>query len=1113
MSSSRSLPASAGLDERRAVQIVATLHGGNGRRGSGYRVGPGHVLTAAHVVDDARTVRVRFVDDRGGIRDFDAGTVFLHGRLDIAVLALGPGAPPHRAGPVRYGRLGRSAPCEAVGFPRFKLRHEAGPDGVAFEYRDSRHAHGRAMALSGRREGTLELIVDPPGAGTGTGSGPAPRPGSPPALSPWEGMSGSAVWSGGCLIGLVSEHRPDDGAGTLTASRVDRWYGVLTDRERTALHELIGLPAGPAGLSPADAHAQQVHDYLSAALASTREHPYVGGTIGSGAPPLADIYLGQRARVRALGTGPGLGGGPVPPGELTAEEVVHRVGGREAGVTVLTAGPGGGKSTFLRMALATAARGRLTDGDADAHALPVLLRATDLLSEEPLPQVLSRAVTRDLSRFGLLEGPGPDVFREEAEPGVPWLVMVDGLDEVLLPEARRAALQTLAGFIHRTGAEAGAAPAPAGPFRFVVATRPLPESELRVLGGDTPLVELRPFDPPELRSLAVKWFRATGHTAPEQAADRFAQRTAAPPAAGLGTVPLMAAILCALGTAAPDEPLPAHRGDLYRRFAGALADRHHAAGMSGIHQQTHQALERYGPTVLGRAQETVDRFFALVTRLAARQVERPAGHRPGPASDALTALLGFPEAARPDPVPQETWGRFLADLLRHSGLFTEDESGFAFLHRTLADYFAAQAVAGEPRLLRRELRRHLGTRRPARPGRRRARAELRTAQSSYVGFLLDAAPDDPAADAAATRALRRLAGAADAGLPDLEFIAAQARLGTRIPPEVASRAASSLAALATRRNLFRDEVHAAVALADLDEERARELLLRIAQDTDAMGAAPSLFARSHADAVGLKTLRQYNGLARIQAAFRLAAGGDGRGVKLLLELAHDEDTGPIARAHAAGALAQLGHEGAGDLLLSLARDTGFDGTGRALAARLLGSRMGDRRALRILAGMARDQALDPVSRVNAAHALARLGDPRAKPVLTELVRPVRRPARTPHELVVRSFVRVKSARLLAELGHKDAPRLLLKLGHDESVIRFYRRRAKVVLVMVHRGVIRPGYESRSEEDLLRLDADVRERTYGRPVRFVMACVNLHQRLRLPFLLRRLEREPGRGRPR
>ncbi len=48
------------------AEIIVTVDGGLGRRGSGYRVGPSVVLTAAHVVEDAVAVRVRFDADLPG---------------------------------------------------------------------------------------------------------------------------------------------------------------------------------------------------------------------------------------------------------------------------------------------------------------------------------------------------------------------------------------------------------------------------------------------------------------------------------------------------------------------------------------------------------------------------------------------------------------------------------------------------------------------------------------------------------------------------------------------------------------------------------------------------------------------------------------------------------------------------------------------------------------------------------------------------------------------------------------------------------------------------------------------------------------------------------------
>jgi hypothetical protein len=56
-------------------------------------------------------------------------------------------------------------------------------------------------------------------------------------------MSGAAVWSGGCLIGVISEHHRPDGLGTLAAIPVERWFKDLAPTRIKELGELIGLPA------------------------------------------------------------------------------------------------------------------------------------------------------------------------------------------------------------------------------------------------------------------------------------------------------------------------------------------------------------------------------------------------------------------------------------------------------------------------------------------------------------------------------------------------------------------------------------------------------------------------------------------------------------------------------------------------------------------------------------------------------------------------------------------------------------------------------------------------------------------------------------------------------
>ncbi|MFD7531943.1 NACHT domain-containing protein [Streptomyces sp. NPDC059849] len=234
-----------GLDPRRVVQVLATAETGTGKRrfGSGYRVAADAVLTAAHVVRDASSVRLRFFTTGDQTAELPGTQVWIDPVADIAVLKI-------ECGPDLDGLLARDVPlvrfaqitgvvdCDALGFPKFKMRRgpaSAGSDPPTV-YRDSHHARGTTTPFSDVRQGTLELSLR------------APEYDIDRDRSPWEGMSGAAVWSGGCLIGVVSEHHRADGLGSLAASRVDRWYELLPPDRIRELGELIGLPASAAQL-------------------------------------------------------------------------------------------------------------------------------------------------------------------------------------------------------------------------------------------------------------------------------------------------------------------------------------------------------------------------------------------------------------------------------------------------------------------------------------------------------------------------------------------------------------------------------------------------------------------------------------------------------------------------------------------------------------------------------------------------------------------------------------------------------------------------------------------------------------------------------------------------
>jgi hypothetical protein len=198
--------------------------------GSGYLVAADLVLTASHVLHGAAGVLVRFVDGPEQVSEVAAETVFANAerdaRPDVGVVRLRQAEQP--VSPVAFGYPSGTVGCDVVGFPRFKAREVAPAVGTAQPgtYRDTHHAIGTIAEHSNLREGTLEITVQPP---EGTNS-------------PWQGMSGAAVFVGGVLVGIVRAHHPDEGPNRLTADPVREWQPRLDAGRWQSLQELLHLP-------------------------------------------------------------------------------------------------------------------------------------------------------------------------------------------------------------------------------------------------------------------------------------------------------------------------------------------------------------------------------------------------------------------------------------------------------------------------------------------------------------------------------------------------------------------------------------------------------------------------------------------------------------------------------------------------------------------------------------------------------------------------------------------------------------------------------------------------------------------------------------------------------
>ena len=200
------------------------------------------MLTAGHAVSGAHAITVIFNADLPSQWTVSATVALMEpAPADVGVLAIVPRPDEHVAA-ASFGRVDQKADvvgCTAVGFPRWKVR--VGRTGAAIggsiePYRDSHQADGTIAGLSNWRQGTLEILVHPPEEDTD------------PSRSPWEGMSGAAVWSGNHIVGLVSEHHVFDGLNRLTGVRVERWYEQLASAQLGLLGALTGLPSSAGQL-------------------------------------------------------------------------------------------------------------------------------------------------------------------------------------------------------------------------------------------------------------------------------------------------------------------------------------------------------------------------------------------------------------------------------------------------------------------------------------------------------------------------------------------------------------------------------------------------------------------------------------------------------------------------------------------------------------------------------------------------------------------------------------------------------------------------------------------------------------------------------------------------
>lgn len=803
---------------------------------------------------------------------------------------------------------------------------------------------------------------------------------------------------------LVRELRAAKRARGITAAELARLAGVsestvsntLNGRTNPSQGTLDQL-AGALGIQARELHAlrdravplvRRLEDYLQATDRAAREHPYPGVVPGV-IPPLAAIYVRQDA-VRITGA---------PRDGIEARRAADDVLDGSHNCVVM-AGPGGGKSSLLRSRLA-AAVGRWQD-DRGGSLLPVIVSA-GALADMPIARALAEAVSADLSSFGLVGSLNETFFDTPPQPGAMWWVMIDDLDEVADPVARRRVLRMVSAI-------------PSDRFRFTVATRPLPAGELDVL-GDVARYELMPFAAGELATVAQGWFRALGMPDPAQAAAGFAAALRSAQVADLARVPLMISMLCQLHALEPHRPLPSGRTEVYERFVGLLHERQYPAGP--VTAPLASGVQRFGLSAVAHAEVTVTRLKEIVSALAAQR--RAGSQRP-----ALAIVESLPEAAKAPTVPPADWQQFLASMLRRSGLLAERGGDFYFLHQTLLEFLAACHLTRNPDAAAATLHGifHNPDLLDLIDGAEQPYLNPPEEDPSYLGFVIDLAQRH--APALLAPHLERLASA-EAGLFSNELIVDLARLGTQLPAGVGEAARRQLLRAADDQSVA-DHVrlNAALALGRAGDHRAFDVLSALARDSAERGhvrrqaldgvletPVPRVFGLL-ADLIGDSTLDSHSRQGAVAGLVKLFRE---QAADVLQPLASDSGAPAVLRAPALWGLGQLGTPEATRLLADLIADSGEELELRSAAVMSL-------RDGNTLAAVVENPELPKACRDAAVDPLVKLRDPRSINVLFTLIK----------SSMLDSWRRVDYLKALASFsGDPRACQLLCSLMHHPEV--------------------------------------------------------------------------------
>lgn len=605
-------------------------------RGTGFFVAPRLVLTCAHVLGDVR--------ESAALGGPPAVTGTWRNRPLVLQVVPGWVLPADGGGPdLALLRVSGEAAAHPVAC--LAGAAEPGDELWAYGYPDGAYRAGDSLTFS---------FEGPSQRADGTGLYRAAHGRAVP------GFSGSPAlnWRTGMVCGIIrlADH-PPGGPPLIRLTPItvamETYSGVLPGG-RSASRQWLDLLDDDQLRAAGSGHpGPRLRGYLAAARHCDEERHADADTPGT--PGLMEVY--QVPQLTGLG-------------DASASVDDAGIGTRDL---LVVGDPGAGKSSLLHWVRHQAAV-RLLAGEETGY-VPVLVQARILAEQHPasFPEAMAAAVGEELGLW--MDDPLPAAaFMREPIPGTPWLLLVDGFEEILTSEFRQRALSVLAFWSGRAH------------LRLLITSRPLAEQEFKPLAekGITRTF-LAPFDLERVRGLAVAWLaRLSGEDGAARRAGQLIDAIERGQVKALARIPLVTTMLCRLRVSGDREELPQSRYLIYERFVNTLLYRQ-LAELDAL-PRLRDIAQRYPG-----GQQAAERVLeALSTLLTAFAVERAGARQPAGGLSAFASART--ENLRPRAFPADRWAVLIVELLRQSGLVIGDD----FSHQTIADFLVARESMHNP---------------------------------------------------------------------------------------------------------------------------------------------------------------------------------------------------------------------------------------------------------------------------------------------------------------------------------------------------------------------------------------------------------------------------------